>query len=86
MLHEEVVKDDKLLIWSEKTGFMWGWAKEDKNEFSGLAYFQVSINAAALPGVNNMSINLNTFDVWKADNPEGLLKVAQHYVKMDVVR
>lgn len=87
MQHDAVTENDELYIWSKTTGYMKAWAGETKeNRFTGLAYFRVTINSKALPGVSEMVINTNTFDVWQADNPEVLKKIAETFVQPEWTR
>lgn len=81
MQHDKITKDDELYIYSKTTGYMKAWAQESKEGFTGLAYFRVAINSKSLPGVSEMTINLNTWDVWLADNPEVLKKIAESFIR-----
>lgn len=85
-IHEDGIKEkDKLYIFSPTTGFLHALALEDREPF-GWATFRVAINSEALPGIQEMVINTNTFDVWKDDNPEVLKKIAQQYIKPHITR
>lgn len=87
MQYDTISKGDELYIYSKTTGYMKAWAGEDKKErLGGLAYFKVSINSKSLPGVSEMTINLNTFDAYLADNPEVLKKIAQTFVQPEWTR
>ena len=87
MQHDTFTKGDELYIWSKATGYMKAWAGEDKPErFGGLAYFKVTLNSKALPGVSEMTINLNTFDAYHADNPEVLKKIAATFIEPEWTR
>lgn len=82
MQYDDITKNDELYIYSPTLGYLKAWALEDKTErFGGLAYFKVSINSKTLPGVSEMTINLNTFDAYKSDNPEVLKKIAETFIK-----
>lgn len=84
-LKQDIKKNDKLVIHSEKTGFIHGWALQDK-EGLGDAYLEVAINSASLPGVSKLTINVNTFDVWKADNVEALQRIAGYFLRPEYTR
>lgn len=87
MQYDTISKGDELYIYSKTTGYMKAWAGEDKKErLGGLALFQVNINSKALPGVSAMTINLNTFDAYLADNPEVLKKIAAMYIQPEWTR
>lgn len=86
MQNDDVTENDELYIWSKTTGYMKAWAGETKTRFQGLAYFRVTINSKALPGVSEMVINTNTFDVWQADNPEVLKKIAESFIQPEWTR
>lgn len=86
MQHDAVTENDELYIWSKTTGYMKARAGEDKHEFFGLAYFRVTLNSKALPGVSEMVINTNTFDVWPADHPEVLKKIAESFIQPEWTR
>lgn len=86
MQHDAVNEKDAIYLYSKTTGYMKGWARETKGYFEGLAYLKVEINSASLPGVSEMTVNTNTFDVWLAENPEVLKKIAESYVKPEWTR
>jgi len=85
-MNASVKKNEKLIVWSKETGFMWAWALEDKLQHDGLSGFMVELNSAALPGIQQAKLDTNKFDVWKANDPEVLEKVAAHYIKLEWVR
>lgn len=85
--HDDVKKNDEIYIWSKTTGFMLAHAAETKeNRITGLAYFRVYLNSKALPGVTEMVINVNTWDVWLATNPEVLRKIADSFIRPEYER
>lgn len=85
--HDAVETNDELYIYSKTTGYLKAWAQETKeNRSTGLAYLKVTINAKTLPGIPEMTINTNTFDVWQADNPEVLKKIAETFVQPEWTR
>jgi len=86
MQHDAVNDTDELYIYSPATGYLKAWSEETKAEFEGLAYLKVAINSKTLPGVTRMTINTNTFDVWKADNPVVLKKIADTFIKPEWTR
>ncbi len=86
MQYDVVEYGDALYLYSETTGFIRAYAEETKGPYQGLAYLKVSLNSAALPGISEMTVNTNTFDVWKADNPEVLTKIAETYIKPEYTR
>lgn len=87
MQYDEIVKGDELYIYSKTTGYMKAWAQEDKPDlFGGPALFKVHINSKSLPGVSEMTVNLNTFDAYLADNPEVLKKIAEQFVQPEWTR
>lgn len=87
MTQHDAVKDtDELYIYSPATGYLKAWSRENKGEFEGMAYLKVTINAKTLPGISHMTINTNTFDVWQADNPEVLKKIAENFIHPEWTR
>jgi len=86
MQHDDVTDGDQLYIYSKTTGYMKAWANESKNCFTGLAYLKVNLNSKALPGVSEMTINTNTFDVYQADNSEVLKKIAESFIQPEWTR
>lgn len=87
MTQHDAVKDtDELYIYSKATGYLKAWAQETKGEYEGLAYLKVTINAKTLPGISEMTINTNTFDVWQADNPDALKKIAESFIHPEWTR
>lgn len=86
MQHDAVSEKDELYIYSEATGYMKAWAGETRDSWTGFANLKVSINSKNLPGVSLMTINTNTWDVWLADNPEVLKKIAETFVQPEWTR
>lgn len=86
MQYDAVNENDELYIYSKTTGYMKAWAQETKDSFTGLAYLKVQINSKSLPGISDMTINTNTFDVYQADNPEVLKKIAETFVQPEWTR
>lgn len=84
--HDPVKKDEELYIYSKDTGYLKAWAQETQGVFEGLAYLRVTINAKTLPDISDMTINTNTFDVWQADNPEVLKKIAESFIHPEWTR
>lgn len=87
MTQHDAVKDtDELYIYSKATGYLKAWSEESKGPYEGLAYLRVAINSKTLPGITKMTINTNTFDVWQADNPEVLKKIAESFIHPEWTR
>lgn len=87
MTQHDAVKDaDELYIYSKATGYLKAWARETKGPYEGLAYLHVEINAKTLPGISEMTINTNTFDVWQADNSVVLKKIAESFIHPEWTR
>lgn len=86
MQYDAVNENDELYIYSPATGYLKAWSMVTKGEFEGLASLKVVINSEALPGVTEMRINTNTFDVWQADNPVVLKKIADTFIKPEWTR
>lgn len=84
-LHYELQKGDALFIHHPKTGYIRAWAAQDMELF-GPASMNVTINSTALPGVSAMTINVNTWDVWKQDDPDVLKKIASEFVTLEWTR
>lgn len=84
--HDAVEANDELYIYSKATGYLKARAQETKTRFEGLAYLKVAINAKTLPGISEMTINTNTFDVWQADNPVVLKKIAESFIHPEWTR
>ena len=85
-MHTDVKNGDELILVQSKLGFVRGWAAEDKGQLEGLAYLSVHVNSAELPGVSEMTVNVNSWDVTHANAPVILKKIAEKYVRMDLVR
>lgn len=82
-----VKKGDTLIIRSQTTGYMRAWAEEDKSNSPGdSALLKVMVNSAALPGVTEMEINTNTWDVWLGDDVTVLKKIAEEVLVPDRIR
>lgn len=87
MQYDAVTENDELYIYSNMTGYMKALAGETKeNRSTGLAYLRVYINSKTLPGISDMTINTNTFDVYRSDNPEVLKKIAETYIRPEWTR
>lgn len=86
MQYDDVEIDEELILYSKGTGYLKAWADETKKSFEGLAFLKVGLNSAVLPGISGMTVNTNTFDVWKAENPEALKRVADAFLKPEYTR
>lgn len=86
MQYDTISNGDELYIYSKTTGYMKAWANETKGRHDGLALLHVTVNSKALPGIDQMRINTNTFDVYQADNPEVLKKIAETFVQSEWTR
>jgi hypothetical protein len=84
--HDAVETNDELYIYSKATGYLKAWAQQTKGVFEGMAYLKVAINAKTLPGISEMTINTNTFDVWQADNPVVLKRIAENFIHPEWTR
>lgn len=84
--HSDIKNRDELWVHSPKTGWMKATARQDLEEFGGSAFLDVYLASAALPGISQATINVNTFDVWQRDDPEALKKIADHFVKPEYAR
>lgn len=71
-----------IILYQPKIGFVRGTAKEDWEwHAGGLARFDAYINSELLPGVQEMSVNTNIWEIYADDDPEILKKIAVEYVK-----
>lgn len=86
MQHDAVEYGDSLYLYSKTTGFIRAQSVDIRGQYESFAFLKVALNASALPGVVEMTVNTNTFDVWKADNPEVLTKIAEAYIKPEYTR
>lgn len=84
--HDAVEANDELYIYSKATGYLKAWARETKGPYEGTALLRVQINAKSLPGISDMTINTNTFDVWQADNTVVLKKIAESFIHPEWTR
>lgn len=85
-MHDSVKNGQEILLHSPQFGWIRGWAREDKGEYEGLAYFKVEINSKAMLGVSEMTINVNTWEVYDADDVEALKKIAKTVTVPEWVR
>ncbi|QDH48111.1 hypothetical protein SEA_DEJAVU_105 [Microbacterium Phage DejaVu] len=76
-MHSDVKVDQEILLYSKQFGWIRGWARESKGRFAGLASFQVSINSKAMLGVSEMTINVNTWEVYDAEDVDALKQIAK---------
>ena len=77
---------DKLILFNSKIGYVRAVAMETKAAFEGLAYFRVGVNAEALPGVSEMVINVNSWDVYPEDDPKVLKDILNMAVPYHLTR
>lgn len=81
-MNEDLQKGDKLIIFHPEFGFVRAVALEDKKDSPGdSAVFEVRINSENMPGVESMTINVNHWDAYKADDLRVLKRIRDHYVK-----
>ena len=77
MMHGNFTEKQEILLYSKQFGWIRGWSRENKGEFEGLAYLKVEINSKAMLGVSEMTINVNTWEVYDANNVEALKLIAK---------
>ena len=82
----DVTMNQALILVQPKIGYVRAWSKEDKPEFDGLAYLRVTVNSDKLPGISEMVINTNQWEVYDANDIEILKKIADASVKQDWYR
>ena len=70
-----------LILWEKKIGYVLARSFEDKGAFEGLAFLHVTVNSEALPGVYEMVINTNTWEVWDAEDPVILKRIVKAHVR-----
>lgn len=78
--HDDVTYGDELLIFNKKVGFLAAWAEETKESMTGIATLTVAINSKEFPGVHEMKINTNEFEVWKIENPDAAKALVKAYL------
>lgn len=76
---DSVKKDEKVVLIDNKTAkVVYGYSQEDKEfQWGGSAMFDVGVLYGA-PGVEQMRVNVNFWDVYRLDDPalgEELVKV-----------
>lgn len=77
----DLVTGDALIIHHPKIGYVWAWAKEDfPIGGSGSAIFKVAVNSELLPGVYEMTVNINQWTIYTADDPDVLKVIAQGFL------
>jgi hypothetical protein len=81
-----IKKNDKLILKSKEIGYVRGWAMEDEPGLGGPAYFKVGVNSVALPGICEMVININFWDVYHEDDPKILKEIMNAYIKPAISR
>lgn len=83
----EFTKGDALILESKKFGFVRAWANEDYSRYAGdLAYFEVNVNSANMPGITQMRINTNHFEIYKDDDPVVLKRILDAHVPYWITR
>lgn len=84
--HGDFRENDKLLIRSEKLGFIRAWAGEDSTEFDSTSYMKVDINSKKFPGIVSLVIDTNEFDVWQITDPEAITHLVSEYLPLERTR
>lgn len=69
----DIKEGEKLVLSHPEIGYVRATAAEDGPAPIGLAFFRVYVNSSSLPGVSEMVVNVNFWDVFREDDP-GLLK------------
>lgn len=78
---------DPVILVNEKFGFVRAWIREDYERVSGgLATCLVSVNSQNMPGIGDMTINTNQWDIYKADDPALLKLLINEYIPLWISR
>lgn len=80
-MHDAVEKNDKLIIFNKALGYTYAQALEDKEQYTGSAMLRVAVNSKTLPGVFEMQISVNDWDVWKEESLDGLKQALDSFLK-----
>ena len=82
-----IKKGSALILVHSKFGFVRAWAQDDYERVSGgLASFEVTVNSENMPGVHEMTINTNQWEVYKNDDPKLLKILIEKFVPPWIVR
>jgi len=82
-----IEKGDALIIIHSKFGFVRAWARQDYEPLAGgSASFGVNVNSDSMPGITEMTVNTNQWDVYKIDDPALLQLLLNEYVPLWVSR
>lgn len=78
MMNDDVDKGERIIIFNAQIGYMIATAAEPKRTSPGdSAVFRVLLNQRKFPGVSQMDINVNQWDVWSFSNTIALQEVAK---------
>ena len=77
MMHDDLTDKQEILLYSKQFGWIRGWSRETKQQFEGLAYLKVEINSKAMLGVSEMTVNVNSWEVYDAESVEALKLIAK---------
>jgi hypothetical protein len=87
-LMNECEDGDALIIVHKKFGFVRAWAQQDYKKFGGdgLAIFKVAINSDNMPGIHEMTVNTNEWDIYHDDDPVVLKMIMDKHVPLWLTR
>lgn len=77
----DLTPGQELIIFQNDIGYVLAVAPETKGEFEGLAYLRVGVNSANLPGISEMIINTNEWEVHDASSVEILTRIKNQYMR-----
>lgn len=75
-----IIHNKKLEIYAQ------AWAMEDCPGLGETALFRVSLNSVDFPGISEMVINLNWWDVYRDDDVYILKRIRDVYLSREIVR
>ena len=84
---DDILKGDRLILDHPVLGFVRATAAEDINRAAGgSALADVYVNSESLLGVSAMTINMNTWEIYKETDPVIMKKVVDKFLPKESVR
>lgn len=82
----DVTKGQALILYQPDIGYVRAWSAEDKGAFEGFAYLNVAVNSENLPGISEMTINTNVWEVYDVNDLDILKRIFNENVRLYISR
>ena len=81
MATDSIKSQQEIVIYNKQFGFVRAWAKQDfEKAAGGSAIFAVGVNSASMSGIDDMTINVNQWEIYSKDDVDLIKKLLDKFV------